>query len=137
MFFAKRRKKEESLKKEEKLIKLINFACCNDMDTLGSLLNRADALTLEQLDRLEEEVHQFDAEDESFYSGRIGRELLKMKETKMCNIILGVSNDEINKNEALEGQRRSLLMEEKSCRVSFQELTMTLRCWLRFPEITQ
>lgn len=111
MFFQfKRRKKEQQM--QSRKMELANFADINDMETLGSLLNRADALTLEQLDLLEKEVHQFDAE-ESFYSGRIGRELLKMKETKMCNIILGVSNDEINKNEALEGQRRLLLMKEK------------------------
>ena len=134
MFFTKRRKKEnEDLKKEEQMRKLINFACCNDMETLGSLLNRADALTLEQLDRLEEEVHQFDAEDESFYSGRTGRELLKMKETKMCNIILGVSNDEINKNEALERQRRSLLMEEKKLSRELSRIDNDLEVLVELP----
>lgn len=132
MFFQfKRRKKEQQM--QSRKMELANFADINDMETLGSLLNSADALTLEQLDRLEKEVHQFDAEDESFYSGRIGRELLKMKETKMCNIILGVSNDEINKNEALEGQRRSLLMEEKKLSRELSRIDNDLEVLVELP----
>lgn len=132
MFFQfKCRKKEQQM--QSRKMELANFADINDMETLGSLLNRADALTLEQLDRLEKEVHQFNAEDESFYSGRIGRELLKMKETKMCNIILGVSNDEINKNEALEGQRRSLLMEEKKLSRELSRIDNDLEVLVELP----
>ena len=114
MFFAKRRKKEEALKKEEKMRKLKNFAYRNDMESLTALLSRSkDDLTMQQLEAIDEEMRKVEAEGQDFYDGRIGRTLLQMKETKMCNIILGKSNDDIDINEGLEERRRACLAEDK------------------------
>ena len=114
MFFAKRRKKEESRKKEEKLIKLKNFAYRNDMENLTELLRRSkDNLTMQQLEALDVVMREVEAKGQDYYDGRIGRKILQIKETKMCNIIHGKSNEDIDINEGLEEQRRALMAEDK------------------------
>lgn len=114
MFFAKRRQKEESLKKEEKMRKLKNFAYRNDMEDLTELLRRSkDNLTMQQLEALDVVMREVEAKGQDYYDGRIGRKILQIKETKMCNIIHGKSNADIDIDEGLEEERRALLAEDK------------------------